>query len=57
MRKFNNNTRIVLIVLIIIGILAIGYAALGANLKINGIAEQKYQQLVGVYSLKQEVLM
>ena len=39
MRKFNNNTRIVLIVLIIIGILAIGYAALGANLKINGIAE------------------
>ena len=39
MRKFNKESKLFVTVLMLIGILAIGYATLGANLKINGVAE------------------
>ena len=39
MRNFNKDSRLMITILILIGILAIGYATLGANLKINGVAE------------------
>ena len=39
MRRFNKDSRLMITILVLIGILAIGYATLGANLKINGVAE------------------
>ena len=39
MRRFNKDSRLIITILVLIGILAIGYATLGANLKINGVAE------------------
>ena len=38
MRKFYKETRLIISVLVLIVILGIGYAFLGANLKINGVA-------------------
>ena len=39
LRKNNKKNKLVLAVLLLIGIIGIGYAALGANLQINGIAD------------------
>ena len=39
LRKKNKKNKLILAVLLLIGIIGIGYAALGANLQINGIAD------------------
>ena len=39
MRGFQKDSKLIMTILILIGLLAVGYATLGANMKINGVAQ------------------